>query len=164
MHSEAGTQAIFGLSAAWVAAALFIAIYALIITEKLNRAILALLGAGLMIIGGVLDQEAALHGIDFNTIGLLLGMMVIVAITGRSGAFQYVAIWSAKKVNAHPIGVLAMLSIVTAVISAFLDNVTTVLLIVPVTLVITEALNVRPYPYLISEVVFSNIGGAATLS
>jgi Na+/H+ antiporter NhaD/arsenite permease-like protein len=156
-------QVIFGWNAAWVATILFISVYASVIAEKLNRAILALLGAGLMIVAGVLNQEAALRGIDFNTIGLLLGMMVIVAITGRSGIFQYVAIWSAKKVKAHPIGVLGMLSIVTAVISAFLDNVTTVLLIVPVTLVITEALHVRPYPYLISEVVFSNIGGTATL-
>src|SRR5690242_3186981 len=140
MHLAAAvSQAVLAMNPAWVASGLFVAVYAMIIAEKLNRAIVALLGAGMMIIGGVLTQEKAIEGIDFNTIGLLLGMMVIVAITGRSGVFRYVAIWSAKKVKAHPIGVLAMLSIVTAVISAFIDNVTTVLLIVPVTLVITEA-------------------------
>ncbi|MDX1980661.1 MAG: ArsB/NhaD family transporter [Bryobacteraceae bacterium] len=145
------------------ASLVFAAVYILVITEKVNRAILALLGAGIMILGGVLDQEAAVHGIDFNTIGLLLGMMVIVGITGKCGVFQYVAIWSAKRVRAHPMGVLVMLSLVTAVLSAFLDNVTTVLLIVPVTILITDELKVQPYPYLVSEILFSNIGGTATL-
>ncbi|MFN7934156.1 MAG: ArsB/NhaD family transporter [Bryobacteraceae bacterium] len=146
-----------------MATVIFIAVYALVIAEKLNRAILALLGAGALILCGVLTQEAALRGVDFNTIGLLLGMMLIVNITGRSGVFQYIAIWSAKKVNAQPLGVLIMLSLVTATLSAFLDNVTTVLLIVPVTLLITEELKVEPYPFLISEVLSSNIGGTATL-
>lgn len=148
---------------AWLAVAIFAGVYALIITEKLNRAILALLGAGLMILGGVLTQEAAIHGIDFNTIGLLLGMMLIVGITSKCGVFQYVAIWSAKQVKAQPIGVMFMLSIVTALLSALLDNVTTVLLIVPVTLLITEELKVKPYPYLVTEILFSNIGGTSTL-
>jgi Na+/H+ antiporter NhaD/arsenite permease-like protein len=154
---------IFGLSAALVSSIIFVAVYALVVSERLNRAILALFGAGLMILGGVVTQEAAVRGVDFNTIGLLLGMMVLVGVTGRSGVFQYVAIWSAKKVNAYPLGVLVMLSLVTAVFSAFLDNVTTVLLIVPVTLLITEELRVPPYPYLVSEVLCSNIGGTATL-
>jgi len=101
--------------------------------------------------------------VDFNTIGLLLGMMVIVGITGKSGVFQYIAIWSAKKVDAQPLGVLFMLAIVTAVLSALLDNVTTVLLVVPVTILITEELAVKPYPYLVTEILFSNIGGTATL-
>ncbi|MEZ5400994.1 MAG: ArsB/NhaD family transporter [Bryobacteraceae bacterium] len=156
-------QVIFGLSAALVASVIFVSVYALVVSEKLNRAILALLGAGLMILLGVVTQEAALRGIDFNTIGLLLGMMVLVGITGKSGVFQYVAIWSAKKVNAYPLGVLVMLSVVTAVFSALLDNVTTVLLVVPVTLLITEELKVRPYPYLVAEILCSNIGGTATL-
>jgi Na+/H+ antiporter NhaD/arsenite permease-like protein len=116
-----------------------------------------------MISLGVLNQEAAIHGIDFNTLGLLTGMMVIVAITSRSGVFQYVAIWSAKKVDAQPWGILLMLSIVTAVFSALLDNVTTVLLIAPVTLLITEELEVEPYPFLFAEIFSSNIGGTATL-
>jgi Na+/H+ antiporter NhaD/arsenite permease-like protein len=116
-----------------------------------------------MIFLGILNQEAAIRGVDFNTIGLLIGMMVIVAITRQSGVFQYLAIWSAKKVNASPWGILAMLSVVTAVTSALLDNVTTVLLIVPVALLITEELKVKAYPYLFSMIVSSNIGGTATL-
>ena len=101
--------------------------------------------------------------VDFNTLGLLLGMMLIVNITRRSGLFQYVAIWSAKKVDARPWGILLMMSIVTAVFSAFLDNVTTVLLTVPVTLLITDELKVKPYPYLFAQIFASNIGGTATL-
>lgn len=163
MHPETVAKVIFGWHPIWVASVLFLATYAIVISEKLNRAIVALLGAGLMILSGVLTQEAALRGVDFNTIGLLLGMMVIVAITSRSGVFQYVAIWSAKKVQASPVGILFMLSIVTSVFSALLDNVTTVLLIVPVTLLITDELKVKPYPYLVAEVLFSNIGGTATL-
>jgi Na+/H+ antiporter NhaD/arsenite permease-like protein len=164
MHSEsAATHVVFGWSPALYASVVFAAVYIVVITEKINRAILALMGGGLMILGGVVNQEAAIRGIDFNTIGLLLGMMVIVGITGKSGVFQYIAIWSAKKVNAQPVGVLVMLAVVTAVLSALLDNVTTVLLIVPVTLLITEELRVQPYPYLVTEILFSNIGGTATL-
>lgn len=163
MHTESASHVLFGWNAAWIATCLFGTIYVLIITEKINRAILGLLGAGLLILCGVMNQEAALAGVDFNTIGLLLGMMLIVGITSKSGVFQYVAIWSAKIVQARPMGVLIMLSIVTAVLSAFLDNVTTVLLVVPVTLAITEELNVKPYPFLVYEVMASNIGGTATL-
>lgn len=163
MHTETAGHVIFGWNAALLASIVFATVYALIITEKINRAILGLLGAGLLILCGVLTQEAALRGVDFNTIGLLLGMMLIVGITSKSGVFQYVAIWSAKIVHARPMGVLIMLSIVTAVLSAILDNVTTVLLVVPVTLAITEELAVKAYPYLVNEVMFSNIGGTATL-
>jgi Na+/H+ antiporter NhaD/arsenite permease-like protein len=163
MHGESVSHVLFGWNAAWVATALFVIVYALIIAEKLNRAILALLGAALLILCGVLTQEAAFRGIDFNTIGLLMGMMLIVGITAKCGVFQYLAIWSAKKVDAKPMGVLFMLSMVTALLSAMLDNVTTVLLVVPVTLLITEELKVKAYPYLIAEVLCSNIGGTATL-
>ncbi len=165
MHGsgEALPSIIFGLNPMVFAAILFILTYAVIMTEKINRAIVALLAAGLMILGGVLNQEAALRGVDFNTIGLLIGMMVIVAITRQSGIFQFLAIWSAKKVNASPWGILVMLSLVTAVTSALLDNVTTVLLIVPVALLITEELKVSAYPYLFSMIFSSNIGGTATL-
>lgn len=159
MHGETA----LGWSAAWLATAVFAGTYALIISDKLNRAVLALLGAALLILCGVINQEAAIRGIDFNTIGLLLGMMLIVNITAKSGVFQYMAIWSAKRVNAQPLGVLFMLSMVTALLSALLDNVTTVLLVVPVTLLITEELKVKAYPYLIAEVLCSNIGGTATL-
>jgi len=112
---------------------------------------------------GILNQEAALRGEDFNTLGLLTGMMVILAITRQSGLFQFVAIWSAKKVVANPWGILLMLSTVTALFSAVLDNVTTVLLIAPVTLLIAQELKVSPFPFLFSEILSSNIGGAATL-
>ena len=116
-----------------------------------------------MIVLGILNQEAAIRGIDFNTIGLLIGMMVIVAITRQSGVFQFMAIWAAKKVQARPWGILVMIALVTAVTSALLDNVTTVLLVAPITLLITEELKVSPYPYLFAMIFSSNIGGTATL-
>lgn len=154
---------VFGLSPMVVATTLFIITYIVVMTERVNRAIVALVAAGLMVISGVLDQQTALQGVDANTLGLLIGMMVIVAITRQSGVFQYLAIWSAKKVKAQPWGILVMLSLVTAVTSALLDNVTTVLLIVPVALLITEELEVNSHPYLFSMIFFSNIGGTATL-
>ena len=135
MHGEShAASVLFGLSPLGVATTLFVGTYVVIMSDKLNRAIVALLGAGLLILVGVLTQSEAMAAVDFNTLGLLLGMMLIVNITRRSGLFQYVAIWSAKKVKASPWGVMLMMSIVTAVFSAFLDNVTTVLLTVPVTL------------------------------
>ena len=165
MHGTEATAAhiIFGWDPLWVSSILFVVTYAVIVSEKVNRAIVSLLGAGLMVMLGVLNQETAISGIDFNTLGLLTGMMVIVAITKRSGVFQYIAVWSAKKVNAHPWGILLMLSVVTAVFSALLDNVTTVLLIVPVTLLICHELDLSPYPFLFAEIFCSNIGGTATL-
>ncbi|QNT71430.1 ArsB/NhaD family transporter [Defluviicoccus vanus] len=147
----------------WLATTILIATYAVIISERLNRAIIALIGAMLMIMAGLLTQEQAIAGIDFNTIGLLVGMMIIVSITRKSGVFEYMAIRAAKIVKASPAGILAMLAAVTAVASAFLDNVTTVLLMVPVTLAITEALRVNAYPFLFSQILASNIGGTATL-
>jgi Na+/H+ antiporter NhaD/arsenite permease-like protein len=165
MHGagDAASHVLFGWDPLWVSAILFVATYAVIVTEKINRAIVALIGAGLMITLGVLNQEAAIRGVDFNTLGLLTGMMVIVAITRKSGVFQFVAIWSAKRVQARPWGILLMLSLVTALFSALLDNVTTVLLIAPVTLLITDELDVNPYPFLFAEIFASNIGGTATL-
>lgn len=160
---HAASTAIFGWSPLILSSLLFLLTYALVISERINRTIVALLGASLVILFGVLTQRSALEGVDFNTLGLLLGMMIVVGITGRSGVFQCVAIWSAKKVKASPAGILVMLSLVTAVFSALLDNVTTVLLIVPITLLITEKLKVTPYPFLIAEILMSNIGGTATL-
>ncbi len=154
---------IFGMNPMWTAGVLLIITYALIMSEKINRAIVAILGAGLMVILGVLNQAAAVRGVDFNTLALLTGMMIIVAITRKCGVFQYLAIWSAKKVKADPAGILFMLQIITAVVSALLDNVTTVLLVIPVTLVITEELRLKPYPFLFSQIFASNIGGTATL-
>jgi Na+/H+ antiporter NhaD/arsenite permease-like protein len=165
MHTPDATTAhiIFGWDPLWVSSVLFVATYAVIVSEKVNRAIVSLLGAGLMIMLGVLNQETAISGIDFNTLGLLIGMMVIVAITKRSGIFQFIAVWSAKQVKASPWGILLMLSLVTAVFSALLDNVTTVLLIAPVTLLICHELDLAPYPFLFAEIFASNIGGTATL-
>jgi Na+/H+ antiporter NhaD/arsenite permease-like protein len=157
------THVVFGWDPLWVSAILFVITYLVIVTETINRAIVSGLGAALMISLGVVNQEQAIAGVDFNTLGLLTGMMVIVAITRRCGIFQYVAIWSAKKVKASPWGILLMLSIVTAVFSALLDNVTTVLLIAPVTLLITEEMEINPYPFLFAEIFASNIGGASTL-
>jgi Na+/H+ antiporter NhaD/arsenite permease-like protein len=158
-----GSQVLFGLNPMWVSTAVLAVTYAVIISEKMNRAIVALLGASLMILVGVFDQAEALKGIDWNTLGLLTGMMILVSISRRSGMFQYVAVWSAKAAKAHPAGILFLLQIATAVLSAFLDNVTTVLLIVPVTLHITRELQVPAYPYLFAEIFASNIGGTATL-
>ncbi|MEN8107433.1 MAG: ArsB/NhaD family transporter [Pseudomonadota bacterium] len=160
---ETATHIIFGWDPLWVSSILFVATYAVIVSEKVNRAIVSLLGAGLMIMLGILNQETAISGIDFNTLGLLTGMMVIVAITRRSGVFQFIAVWSAKKVQASPWGILVMLTLVTAVFSALLDNVTTVLLVAPVTLLICHELDLSPYPFLFAEIFASNIGGAATL-
>jgi Na+/H+ antiporter NhaD/arsenite permease-like protein len=155
--------AAFGLSAAWVAMAIFAITYALIIAERINRSIIALLGASMMILFGVLNQDEAVRGIDFNTIALLTGMMILVSISRRCGMFEYLAIWSVKRGRAQPWAMLAMLSVATAVVSAFLDNVTTVLLIAPVTLSVTRQLEIPAYPFLFAEVFASNIGGTATL-
>ncbi len=157
------SHAIFGLNPMFVASGLLVLTYVLIITERLNRSIIALLGGGLMILLGVLNQEQAIHGIDFNTIALLTGMMLLVSISRRSGMFEYLAIWSAQKGRAQPWAMILILSVTTAVLSAFLDNVTTVLLIAPVTLAVTRELEVPPYPFLFSEIMASNIGGTATL-
>lgn len=154
---------IWGMDAKLLAIIIVSIAYLIIFTEKVNRAIVALLGAALMVISGILSQQQALEGIDFNTLALLIGMMIIVAITEKSGLFQFVAIWGAKKVKASPRGLLIVLAAVTAVFSGFLDNVTTVLLIVPVTFQITQKLKINPYPYLLIEIFASNLGGTATL-
>ncbi len=146
-----------------LAGLIFVVMYIFIVSEKFHRTIVAMLGAILMILTGVISEKMAIHHIDFNTLGLLIGMMIIVAITGQTGLFNYIAIWSAKRAQANPVKILIYLAIVTAVFSAFLDNVTTVLLIVPVTIGITNKLQVDPMPYLIMQIIASNIGGTATL-
>jgi len=148
----------------WVAAIIFLVSYAIIISEKINRAVVALCGAGLMVIAGILDIEDVYGAyIEWDTIILLIGMMILVGITQKTGVFQFVAIRAAKWCKGHPLYILVMLSLLTAVASAFLDNVTTVLLMVPVTFSITRILGTNPVPYLISEIIASNIGGTATL-
>ena len=153
----------FGLDPMAVSTVILVVTYAVIIWDQLNRAIVALLGASAMVVIGALDQTEALKGIDWNTIGLLTGMMILVSISRRSGMFQALAIWAAQKAKANPAGILLLLQITTAVLSALLDNVTTVLLVVPVTLAITSELDVPPYPFLFAEIFASNIGGTATL-
>lgn len=147
----------------WTAVVIFLATYGLILTERINRAIIAILGGGLMVLLGVMTQSAAAAAVDVNTIGLLLGMMILVAVMKESGLFQYVAVKSAKVVQGSPMGVMVVFALVTAIFSALLDNVTTVLLTTPVILLITRELQVKPYPYLFTSILASNIGGSATL-
>lgn len=146
-----------------VAVVIFVVAYALIISEKVHRTIVGIFGAMLMILCGIISQETAISHIDFNTLGLLMGMMIIVNITSETGLFNFLAIWAAKKVKAWPIALLVALSALTMVCSALLDNVTTVLLTVPITFSITAQLKVDVKPYLISQILASNIGGTATL-
>ncbi len=145
------------------AIAIFLIIYAFIISEKIHRTIVAMIGAALMVALGIVDQETAIHHIDFNTLGLLIGMMIIVNITAETGLFRYIAVWAAKKAKGEPVRILIALTMITALCSAFLDNVTTVLLIVPVTFSITRQLRVNPFPYLFTQIIASNAGGTATL-
>ena len=146
-----------------IAVTIFVIAYVLIISEKVHRTIVGIVGAMLMIIFGILSQETAIHHIDFNTLGLLMGMMIIVNITAETGVFNYMAIWAAQKVKANPMKLLLALATLTAVCSALLDNVTTVLLTVPVTFSITSQLKVDVKPFLMAQILASNIGGTATL-
>jgi len=142
---------------------LFILTYAMIMAEKIHRTVVALAGAVIVILAGILSQEKAIEYIDFNTIGLLIGMMVIVGITRHTGVFEYMAVVAARISRGEPVAIMISLSTITAVTSALLDNVTTVLLIVPVTFAIAKSLQLNVMPFLIAEVVASNIGGTATL-
>ena len=150
-----------------LALAVFGAAYVLIATEKLPRMVTALGGAAAMVlIGATNDTEMFFSpesGIDWNVIFLLLAMMIIVGIIRQTGLFEFLAIWSAKKARGHPFRIMVILVVITAVLSAFLDNVTTVLLTAPVTLLVCERLAAPPVPFLIAEVMASNIGGTATL-
>ncbi|MEV6210701.1 ArsB/NhaD family transporter [Kitasatospora sp. NPDC051914] len=152
---------------AWAALAVFAAVYVLIVTEWVHRVAAALGGAALMLAIGATDDEAAFFstdtGIDWNVVFLLLGMMMIVGVLRRTGVFEYLAIWSVKRARAKPFRVMAMLVVITAVASALLDNVTTVLLVAPVTLLVCDRLALKAAPFLIAEVFASNIGGTATL-
>ncbi len=146
-----------------VAGILFILMYAVIVSEKIHRTVAAMLGALLMILSGILSQDTALHHIDFNTLGLLVGMMVLVGVTSHTGLFDYVAIKAARAAKAEPRRILVYLGFITAVFSGFLDNVTTVLLMVPVTFSITQKLHINPMPFLLTQIIASNVGGTATL-
>lgn len=150
-----------------LALAVFVAAYVFIATEKVSRVTVALVGAALMVVIGASDDKNAFFseesGIDWNVIFLLLGMMIIVGILQQTGVFEFLAIWAAKRARGRPFVILVMLVVITAVLSAFLDNVTTVLLIAPVTLLICDRLGTNPVPFLIAEIMASNIGGTATL-
>ncbi|QMV42779.1 ArsB/NhaD family transporter [Cohnella cholangitidis] len=147
-----------------LALAIFLITYAMIIAEKIHRTIVAMLGGLLVVALGIVSVDSAIvHHIDFNTLGLLIGMMIIVSVTAKTGLFSYIAVVAAKRAKGEPVKILIALSVVTAVASAFLDNVTTVLLIVPVTFSITRQLKVHPFPFLFSQILASNIGGTATL-
>ena len=150
-------------SATAIPITIFLVIYGIIISEKINRTAISLFGAIVMIILGILNQEQAIEHIDFNTIGLLVGMMIIVNILKRTGVFEYLAIRAAKKAKGDPWKILVLFAIITALSSAFLDNVTTILLIVPVTLVITDTLETNPIPFMFTEILIANIGATATL-
>ena len=146
-----------------IAILLFIISYGIIITEKLHKTIIALAGASLLVVFGVINQEEAIGYIDFNTIGLLLGMMIIVTIIKQTGLFEYIAIKLAKRAKGNPLKIFISFMVITAVLSAFLDNVTTIIVIVPITLNICRVLGVRPIPFVIAEIFASNVGGTATL-
>ena len=151
----------------WVAVVVFVVSYALIASEKVNRVVAALAGAGVVLAVGIVGPEDTFFseetGVDWNVVFLLFGMMVIVGVLRQTGVFEYVAIWAAKRARGRPFRVMALLCVITAVASAALDNVTTVLLIAPVTLLVCDRIGVRPVPYLIAEALASNIGGTATL-
>lgn len=151
----------------WVATGIFLTCYIAIVSEKIHKTKVALAGAALTLLLKVLTQEDALHnvdlGVDWNVIFLLISMMIMVNIMSRTGVFQYVAIKAAKVGRGNPFSIMAIFAVITAVASALLDNVTTVLLLAPVTLLIADELEIDPVPFLITEVLASNIGGTATL-
>ncbi len=146
-----------------LAGIVFILMYVVIVSEKIHRTVAAVLGALIMLYMGVMSMDTALHHVDFNTLGLLVGMMVLVGVTSHTGLFDYVAIRAAQAAKAEPRRILIYLAIITAVFSGFLDNVTTVLLMVPVTFSITNKLHISPAPFLLTQIIASNIGGTATL-
>ena len=148
---------------ALLAGLIFAAVYALIATERLDKTLAALLGGTVVVLLGIVSQESAFEAIDLNVIFLLAGMMILAGILRRTGFFQWLAIRSVRIAGGEPYRLLIVLSVVSAFISAFLDNVTTVVLLAPVTLYIAGVLRVSPVPFLISEILASNIGGTATL-
>ncbi len=162
----AASQVVMG-SSFWIATAIFVLVYALIVFEKIHKTTLAIFGAALLIVLGIITQEDAFNsrefGIDWNVIFLLASMMIIINIMKPTGVFEYIAIKSVKVAKGKPFMIMAIFSVVTAVVSALLDNVTTILLIAPVTMLICQALEIDVAPFLIIEALASNIGGTATL-
>ena len=146
-----------------IALAIFVAVIAVIVSEKLHRAACALIGAMLLVLIGILEPAEALGFIDFNTIGVLIGMMMFVAVVKNSGIFEYLAVKAARIAKGNPWRIMVYFMIITAVLSAFLDNVTTVLLIGPMTFSICKTLELNPVPFLMTQIISSNVGGTATL-
>ena len=143
--------------------AIFVGTYALIATERIHKTLAALAGGVLMVLLGVVSQEQAFEEIDFNVIFLLAGMMILASIVRKTGVFGWLAVRAARVAGGDPYRILVVLSLITAVASAFLDNVTTVVLVGPITLFLAARLGMNPFPFLMSEILASNIGGAATL-
>jgi len=146
-----------------IATGVFVVCYAVIISERVHKTVVALLGGALVIVLKILDQEQAFEAVDFNVIFLLAGMMILANILAKTGVFQWLAIRSAKMARGRPFWILVLLSTLTLVLSALLDNVTTVVLIAPVTLLLASVLQMDPRPLLLAEIMASNIGGTATL-
>jgi Na+/H+ antiporter NhaD/arsenite permease-like protein len=146
-----------------LAIAIFAVALAVIASDRIDRTKVALLGAGLVVVTHTIEQEKAIEAIDFNTIGLLAGMMLMVRLTETTGVYTYLAIRAGQLSRGRPLAVVASLALTTALLSAFLDNLTTVLLVVPITFLLADALDIDPIPLVIIEIVASNIGGTATL-
>ena len=146
-----------------IAGGVFLLVMVLIVTEKVHRTAAAVLGMAVLLLAKVISLDKAIEHIDFNTLGVLLGMMIFVGVVRKSGLFEYVAIKAARMAKGDPWRIMMAFILITAFFSAMLDNVTTVLLIAPMTLTITNILNVDPVPYLITQALASNIGGTGTL-
>ncbi|UZT81421.1 ArsB/NhaD family transporter [Caproicibacterium sp. BJN0003] len=146
-----------------IAIVIFLVTMVTVMTEKVHRAVAAMAGAVLMILFHILDLSDCVSHVDVNTLGVLVGMMIFVAVVKQSGIFEYVAIKSAKLAKGKPWRIMVSFVLITVILSAFLDNVTTVLLVGPMTLAITGILKINPIPYMISEILASNMGGTATL-
>jgi len=148
-----------------IAIATFLLALALIASERIHRTKVALAGAAIVVlfVGSEYDQEAAIEAVDFNTIGLLAGMMILVYLTQQTGVYDYIAIRAGQISRGEPFRVVLSLALTTALLSAFLDNLTTILLVVPITFLLADALDIDPIPLIVIEVIASNIGGTATL-
>ena len=146
-----------------LAIVIFVVALVAIASERIDRTKVALLGAGLVVVTQTLEQEQAIEAIDFNTIGLLAGMMLMVRLTETTGVYTYLAIKAGHVSRGRPLAVVLALAGTTALLSAFLDNLTTILLMVPITFLLADALDIDPIPLVIIEVIASNIGGTATL-
>lgn len=147
----------------YAAIIVFLVTYALIVTEKVHRTVTALSGAMLMVLLGVITQEEAIHHIDFNTLALLIGMMIQVLILSKTGLFRFLAVHAAQRAKGNPVALLVSLSVLVAICSAFLDNVTTVLLTVPISFTLAKDLRISPLPFVVAQILASNIGGTSTM-